>query len=120
MAIETNLSKVFIVGINKIMPELKKMDFDLFFFTGIGFGEYIEFRNKKNTSIEFFFGPSDWDIEIIIQTSKGKFGFRDLMEIKETKIWILDNIYKKVHPRSIESELFWFLDLLRNSLKFIE
>lgn len=60
----------------------------------IGFAYYFEYK-KGNTTVEFLVGPTDWQIEMIILTSKQKYTFKDLMEIKSIKTWIDNNRYHK-------------------------
>jgi|GEM_PF-1636975 hypothetical protein len=81
---------------------------------------FVEYRKENNTRLEFLFGPSDWDIEMIIYTSKGKHAFKDLLSVPEIKSWVSDNRYKKENGRNIKNELLWFVELLKVSLPLVE
>lgn len=85
-----------------------------------GEANFIEYKKDNNTRLEFLFGPSDWDIEMIIYTSKGKFAFKDLLNIPDISSWVNKNRYKQENGRNIKNELEWFVDLLRVSLPYIE
>lgn len=85
-----------------------------------GAAYYIEYLKENNTRVEFLFGPSDWDVEMIIYTSKGKFAFKDLLSISEINRWVGNNRYKQEYGRNVKNELFWYVDLLKVSLPWVE
>jgi len=82
--------------------------------------EYFVKYKRGNSIVEFFFGPADWDIEIIIFTPKGKFAFKDLLRIPAIEEWVYLNRYKQVNGRNVKNELLWFVELLKISLSIIE
>lgn len=85
-----------------------------------GLAYYIEYIKQNNARVEFLFGPSDWDIEMIIYTSKGKFAFKELLSISEINRWVNDNRYKQENGRNVKNELLWYVELLKVSLPYLE
>jgi len=120
MAKINNLTKDFIEAINEIEIMLLALFFKRHSFFEKGLAYFIEYRKENNTRVEFLFGPSDWDIEMIIYTSKGKFAFKDLLSIPELSSWVNNNRYKQENSRNIKNELEWFIDLMKVSLPYVE
>lgn len=120
MAKINNLTEGFLEAINEIEIVLLALLFKRhsFFFKGLAY--FIEYKKENNTSVEFLFGPSDWAIEMIIYTSKGKFAFKDILSIPEINSWVNNNRYKQENGRNIKNELKWFVDLLKVSLPYVE
>lgn len=80
----------------------------------------IEFLNtEKEIKINYFFGPSGWELELFIYTIKGKFSFSDLLKIPEIAQWVNENRYKQVGGRNIAEELEWDLKLYEFSIPFL-
>lgn len=115
-----NLTEDFLEAMKEIEIALLVLLFERHSFLEKGLAYFIEYRKKNNTRIEFLFGPSDWAIEMIIYTSKGKFAFKDLLDIPDIKIWVNNNRYKQKNDRNIKNELEWFIDLLKISLPYVE
>jgi len=69
------------------------LQFKRYSFFEKGFAYFIEYRKENNTRVEFLFGPSDWNIEMIIYTSRGKFAFKDVLNITGVKNWVNSNRY---------------------------
>ncbi len=120
MAIKDKLTEEFLKALNEIEIVLLTIFFKRHSFFEKGLACYIEYRKENNTRVEFLFGPSDWDIEMIIYTSKGKFAFKDLLGISEINRWVNDNRYKEESGRNIKKELLWFVELLKVSLTYVE
>ncbi len=120
MAIKDKLTEEFLKGINEIEIVLISLLFKRHSFFEKGLAYYIEYRKENNTRVEFLFGPSDWDIEMIIYGSKGKFTFKDLLNIPEINRWVNDNRYKQENGRNVKNELLWFVDFLKVSLPYVE
>lgn len=120
MAKINNLTEDFLEAINEIEIVLFALSFKRNSFFEKGFAYFIEFRKENNTRVEFLFGPSDWDIEMIIYTSKGKFAFKDLLSIPGIISWVNKNRYKQENSRNLKKELEWFVDLLKVSLPYVE
>ncbi|MFM7851746.1 MAG: hypothetical protein ACKO96_07440 [Flammeovirgaceae bacterium] len=79
-----------------------------------GYATYIDYRGAHNTQVTFMFGPSDWDVEIIIKRNGRKYAFRDLLQIPSVAQWTKDNKYKQeTRDRIIADEVSWFVKLLK-------
>ena len=120
MAKIDKLTAQFLKALNEIEIVLITLLFKRHSFIEKGLAYYIEYRNKNNTSVEFLFGPSEWGIEMIIFTSKGKFAFKDLLSIPEISSWVNNNKYKQESNRNIKKELEWYIDLLKVCLPYVE
>jgi hypothetical protein len=120
MAIKDNLGEEFLKALNDINLVLITLGFKRHSFFEKGLAYYIDYENISNTRVEFFFGPSDWDIEMIIYSSKGRFAFKDLLDIHEINKWVTDNKYEQKNERDLKNELMWFVSLLKISLPYVE
>lgn len=117
---KNKLETEFLKALDEIEMVLSSILFKRHSFFEKGVAYYIEYRKQNNTRVEFLFGPSDWDIEMIIYTSKGKFTFKDLLSIQEINKWVNDNRYKQENGRNLKNELLWFVELLKWSLQYLE
>jgi len=120
MAIKDKLTEEFLKALNEIDVVLLALLFKRHSFFEKGVAYYIEYIKENNTRVEFLFGPSDWDIEMIIYTSKGEFAFKDLLSISEINRWVNDNRYKQENGRNMKNELLWYVELLKVSLPYVE
>lgn len=120
MAIINELTKEFLTAQNEIEVVLKTLFFNRHSFIEKGQAYYIEFIKNNGTKLEFLFGPSDWDVEMIIVSSKGKFAFKDLLDIPEINSWVNSNQYRQDGLRNLKNELLWFIELLKVSLPYVE
>lgn len=118
MAIKNNTSKEFLQAINLSEIKLKVMGFNKHSVVEKGLAFYIEF-NRDDCKVEFLFGPVEFEIEMIIYTPKGKFAFRDLLQISPILEWVNKNRYIPKNNRMINDELFWFIELLEVSIPHI-
>lgn len=121
MVKKIKLTEEFLKALDEIEIMLLALFFKRHYFFEKGLAYYIEYKKEyNNTRVKFLFGPSDWSIEMIIYTSKGKFAFKDLLSIPEIYNWVDKNRYKQVNDRNVKNELEWFLDLLNVSLLYVE
>jgi hypothetical protein len=108
----------FLSALETIENTLLLMSFQKYSFHEKGYACYAEY--KSNTCIvEFLYGPPEWDIEMIIYTSKDKFEFKDLLQIPKITEWVTNNIYVQ-KKGNLKAEVLWFLKLLKFSLPIIE
>lgn len=114
------LATEFLKALIEIETVLLTLLFKRHSFFEKGFAYFVEYRKENNTRVEFLFGPSDWDIEMIIYTSKAKFAFKDLLGIPEINRWVNDNRYKQENGRNVKNELLWYVELLKVSLPYLE
>jgi len=119
MAKLNKLTEEFLNGLIEIELILSLMLFKKKSFQEKGFAYFVEYK-KNETIVSFLFGPSDWDVEMIVNTYKRKYAFKDLLQIQEILKWVNENRYKQIGERDIKNELFWFVELLKFSLPFIE
>lgn len=119
MAKTDKLTESFLNGLTEIEPILSLMSFKKTSFQKKGYAYFIEYQ-RKGTIVLFLFGPSDWAIEMIINTSKGKYAGKDLLQIPEILKWINENKYQQITQRDMRNELLWFIELLKVSLPYVE
>jgi hypothetical protein len=119
MVVKDNLTEDFVEGIEDVKKLLIFIRFQPLSFDKKGLAYFVKFHREK-TIIEFIFGPSDWDIELIIYIGNQKFAFKDLLEILAIAKWVDDNRYRQAKGRDIKKELLWFVELLKVSLHSIE
>lgn len=119
MAKIDKLTEAFLNGLVEIELILSLLQFKRKSFQKKGFAYFVEYK-RNQTMVSFLFGPSDWDVEMIVNTAKGKYAFKDLLQIKEILKWVNENRYEQIEERDIKNELLWFVELLKFSLPFIE
>lgn len=119
MAKVDKLTEAFLDGLIEIERVLSLMSFKKISFEEKGYAYFVKFQ-KKETTVLFLFGPSDWGIEMIINTTKGKYAAKDLLQIQEISKWINENRYEQIGERDIKNELLWFVELLKVSLPYVE
>ena len=119
MDIKDKLTVEFLAGIKEIESVLFLLNFYPYSFEEKGLAYFVKFI-RGNSIVEFLFGPADWDIEIIIFTLKGKFTFKDLLQIPAIEEWVNINRYKQDNGRNVKNELLWFVELLKTILPIIE
>ena len=121
MTLRNKLTEEFLLSLKEVEPFLLTLQFKPYSYLEKGLAYYIEYKKESTGSVvEFLFGPSEWMIEMIIFTSKGKFEFKDLFEILAITKWLNDNKYKQENVRDIKNEMLYFIELLKVSLPVIE
>lgn len=107
----------------KAQPEVEKILSAMLFTSSPvfeeGFSCSIQYR-REDTVVEFQYGPPEYHIDMVIYSLKGKFMFRDLMQISTISDWVGKNRYQNAGRRIIKDELLWFVELLKISLPLIE
>ena len=79
-----------------------------------GYATYIEYKGAHDTHVTFAFGPSDWDVDMVVERNGTKYAFKDLLQIPSVAQWIKDNQYKQeTGKRIIADEVGWFVKLLK-------
>jgi hypothetical protein len=119
MAIKDKLTQEFLEGLEEVKTLLLILMFKQILFNEKGLAYFVQYQRGK-TIVEFLFGPSEWNVEMIVYTTKGKFAFKDLLEIPAIAKWVSDNRYKQEGERSVKNELLWFIELLKVSLPIID
>lgn len=116
---KSDSQQLFLQAINEVEEILLLIGFKRVFLEKKGYATFIHYK-RNDVLVEFMFGPSDWDVEMLIYTSKGKYAFKDLLEIPKISEWVNSNKYKQTNGRSIKDEIAWFIDLLKFALPIIE
>ncbi len=81
---------------------------------------YINLYKKDNTSIKIFWGPPEFEIDLIIYTKKRKYEFKDLLEIPTVGKWANENRYVERNGRNYKEEFMWLIELFRICLPIVE
>ena len=116
---ESTSTEEFLRSIVTIEPSLLGMGFRRYTFDDEGPVYFVTFE-KNQTRVEFLFGPPEWNVEMIIYTSKGKFAFEHLLSIPAVTRWVNENRYRQKNGKSICDEMRWFIELLRFALPLVE
>lgn len=119
MAVKDKLTEEFLEALKEAESILLTLSFVKHSFQEKSLAYFVEFK-KDNVFLEFLFGPPEFQIEMIIYTSKGKFAFRDLLEIKTIEKWVNDNKYVQLNDRNVKDELMWFVELMKVSMSEVE
>ena len=119
MILKDKLTEEFLLAVKEAEKELSEMQFHKSSFLEKGPAYYIEYK-RESSIVEFLFGPSDWGIEMIVYTSKGKFAFGDLLQDPDISTWANNNRYVQESGRDLKKEILWFIELLKFSLPIIE
>ncbi|MGZ3750091.1 MAG: hypothetical protein ACXVB0_25170 [Mucilaginibacter sp.] len=114
-----NLTKEFLAGIKEVENILIRLHFYVYSFNENGAAYYIKYK-KDDIIVEFLFGPSGWDVEMIILSNKGKLAFKDLLQIPSIALWVKNNRYRPVDGRNIKNELLWYVELFKIALPIVE
>ena len=119
MPLKDKITEEFLLALKEAEKELSVMLFHKYSFLEKGPAYYVEYK-RESSIVEFLFGPSDWDIEMIIYTSKGKFAFKDLLQDPDIMAWVNKNKYIQQNGRNLKAEMSWVMELLKFSLPIIE
>lgn len=119
MALKSDITLDFVNAILENEKQLSMLNFEIGKFRYRGYACFIDFSKSDNTKVEFMIGPSDWVIEMIVQTPKGKFNFKDLLEISYIRNWVKLNQYCQGKDRNLKNEVKWFINLLKISIPIV-
>ncbi len=109
----TRAQESFIKSIKDVEKILSDIGFSHFSTTKKGYATYIDYKGKDNTLVTFMFGPSDWNVEILLETNETKYAFKDLLQIPSIAHWTRENKFQQKTSDRIKDEVIWFTDLLR-------
>ena len=115
----TAAQESFIESVKEASSLLTEMKFAHHSTIRKGYSTYIDYK-RKGTMITFMFGPSDWDVEILIIIGARKYAFKDLLQIPSIHHWVSSNRYEQRSKRIIKDEVIWFIKLLQFALPKIE
>jgi hypothetical protein len=63
------------------------------------------------------FGPSDWNVEMLLTTKEKKYALKDLLQIPSIVQWTKDNKFQPKTNDRVKDELGWYVDLLTFVIK---
>jgi hypothetical protein len=107
-------SEEFLMGIEIAEKNLSKNGFNKPTIDRLKDSFFVKFLNRTG-SLEFFFGASDFQIEILITKNNKKYAFKDLMNISTINEWITENRYIQKKERNLKDEVIWFTKLINFS-----
>jgi hypothetical protein len=113
-----NLTSEFLQSLNEVESILHSMLFEKHSHVDKGNVHFVQYKSGE-TVIEFVFGSPEFQVEILIFTSKGKYTFGDLLQIPEVATWVSKNRYVEERGRVLKNEILWFLELLKVSLPIV-
>lgn len=109
----------FLQALKVVENSLLTLQFKTSSFEKKGYAYFVQFK-REDCMVRFVYGPPQYEIDIIIYSSKGKFEFKDLLNIPTIAAWVNDNRYVQKNGRDLNSEMLWFVQLLKFSLPIIE
>ena len=87
-------------------------------FRAVGYAQFRQFK-KGNMVVEFMFGPSEWQVEMLIETDDQTYALKDLLKIPLLQTWVTENKYIPPDRRNVRLEVLWFLDLVKVAVETI-
>lgn len=110
----------FLTAINEAEQILLNLQFKPYSFRQEGLSFYVKYK-RDNSIVEFYFGPPEYYVELVIQILEKRYTFGDLVHISPINDWVGKNRYvSKNRVRNPKDEIFWYLDLIKFSLPIIE
>lgn len=113
------LTEEFLQALKEVEKLLLMLLFKPYSFDKKGFAYFVQYK-RGNSIVKFLYGPPEYEVEMIIYTSKGIFEFKDLLQVPAIASWVDNNKYLVGNANDIRSEMLWFVELLKFSLPKIE
>src|ERR1700761_7769147 len=88
MAMIIYSTELFLEGLEKADGLLLAMGFERHSIEKQGYYAFFVQYKCVNSSIEFVFGPPEYHVSMVIYTSRGKFEFKDLLQIPIIAEWV--------------------------------
>ena len=114
-----DVEKQFLTAVSEVSGRLAGLGLSGPVIEHKGHACFVEFQGRAKT-VEFIFGPSDWDVEMFISDSQHRLAFRDLLELPQIDAWVKSSRLQRIGTRSIRNELAWYVDLLEFSLPLLQ
>ncbi len=108
----TQTQESFIKSIKEVDTILTDIGLSHLSTTKKGYATFIEYKGS-DTLVLFMLGPSDWNVEILLELNEKKYAFKDLLQIPSIAQWTRDNKFVQKTNYRIKEEVFWFVDLLK-------
>lgn len=118
MAIKTKLCDQFMDALIRIEEDLKNLSFYHLSTKCIGDARFVRYVNS-DILLDFLFGPSDWDIDMILYKNHTKYGLNEMLQIDSVRKWFQENRYENVNERDLLREMQWYLGLLKVFIPYI-
>jgi hypothetical protein len=74
---------------------------------------------NTNMRVEFFFGPDDWSVDVIVETKTTRYDLSTLLEIRTLEEWTNTHPFPRQVDRNLKNELLWFLDLIEQAMPLL-
>jgi len=84
-----------------------------------GYAYYVEFK-RNDTIVLYFYGPGEYNLEMIVTTAKRKFSFGDLLTIPIIATWVSNNKYIDKYEKSLKNSFLYYIEILKIALPIIE
>ncbi len=108
----------FLSGIGEIDEILSAMGFRRHSLRRLGLACFVEFK-RRETVVEFLFGPPEWHVEMIIHTLHGKHTLADLLNVPRILEWADETDDSEPSLQDAKDELLWYVRLLKFALPII-
>lgn len=99
-----------IKDVKKILSDIRLLHFST---TKKGYATLIYYKGKDDTLVTFMLGPSDWNVEILLETDETKYAFKEILQISSIAYWTRGNKFQQKTNDRIRDEVIWFVELLR-------
>lgn len=113
----TQSQEAFIQSTRAFETQLTDLGFSHLSTTKKGYATYVDFSSADKTLISFMFGPSDWNVEILLTVNEKKYALKDLLEIPSIAQWTKDNKFQPKANDIVKDELSWYVSLLTFVIK---
>ena len=91
----TKSQESFIKSIKDVENILSDIGLSHFSLTKKGYATYIKYKGKDETLVTFMFGPSDWNVEILLEKNKTKYAFKELLQNSSIAQWVRENKFQQ-------------------------
>jgi hypothetical protein len=108
----TKSQETFIQSIKDIETRLTDIGFLHLSTTKKGYATYIDFKSADKTQVSFMFGPSEWNVEMLLTVKEKQYAFKDLLQISSVAQWTRDNKFQPRTNDRVKDELSWYVELL--------
>jgi hypothetical protein len=108
----TQTQESFIKSINEAEPILTDIGLSHILTEKKGYATFVDYKGT-DTLVSFMCGPSDWNVEILLEKNHRKYAFKDLLQIPSIAQWTIKNKLRQVTNDRLKDEVFWFVDLIK-------
>ncbi len=109
----TETQELFIKSLKDLEKVLNDIGLSHLSTTKKGYATFVDYKGKDDTLVTFIFGPSDWHVEILLETNERKYALQDLLQIPSVTQWTRENKFQKKTNDRIKDEVIWFVHFLK-------